>query len=382
MALIADGKTLLVGAAARKNPDSIYEPSTGEVRIWDLGKTSNPAILEGGEGAKPLFSPDGRTLAFGPTLWDVATREQRQSLTDPDLGSPGFVAFLPGSDPPSSIRVLYTAFEGGRVESRMRDLPRGKARSMTRETEKGRQPSSLVALSPDGRTLVDATIPDMENPHRLRLWDVETGKLRATLKVPVYCGPSAFSPDGKTLALMAGEDGTATVQSQRQVRVWDVATGEEQAVFGDFLGTVHGLAFSPDGKELAICLSKQSPTGVRGEVRIWNVETRRPMAVIQYPSPMYAVAFSHDGKNVAGVSADDTIRLWHASTGQERAVLQAPLIENPNFFTRPNQRKTIPLPIRGLIFSPDGKSLVGWDHGVVGGAAPKHTMAWWNLRGD
>ncbi len=51
-------------------------------------------------------------------------------------------------------------------------------------------------------------------------------------------GGVAFSPDGRLLAI-ASRDGTA--------RVWDLAAGELLGTLTRHAGTVTGVAFSPDG---------------------------------------------------------------------------------------------------------------------------------------
>src|SRR5438105_4474763 len=52
----------------------------------------------------------------------------------------------------------------------------------------------------------------------------------------------AFSPDGKTLA---------SGNLDETIRLWDVATGKEQATLNGHTSLVFSVAFGPDGKTLA-----------------------------------------------------------------------------------------------------------------------------------
>ena len=68
-------------------------------------------------------------------------------------------------------------------------------------------------------------------------------KLRATLKGHTSAAVAvAFSPDSKTLA-SASYDGT--------LKLWDMTTGKERATLGEYSGCV---AFSPDGKTFYRCI--------------------------------------------------------------------------------------------------------------------------------
>jgi WD40 repeat protein len=110
-----------------------------------------------------------------------------------------------------------------------------------------------VAFSPDGKTLASgggAIHAGEYNPGELKLWDVATGKERATLKGHTIVVSVAFSPDGKTLA-SGSQDET--------VKLWDVATGKERATLKGHTSGVMSVAYSPDGETLA--LGQSGPHG-------------------------------------------------------------------------------------------------------------------------
>src|SRR5579872_2878409 len=86
----------------------------------------------------------------------------------------------------------------------------------------------------------------------------EEPKARAPLQADkrrVYC--VAFSPDGKTLA-SSGADAT--------IKLWDVATGKITATLDEKTGHIQSVAFSPDGKTLA-------SGSLNGTIKLWDVAT-------------------------------------------------------------------------------------------------------------
>jgi WD40 repeat protein len=69
-----------------------------------------------------------------------------------------------------------------------------------------------------------------------------------------------------------------------------------------------------------------------------------------HKQPVWAVAFAPDSRTLASASADSTIKLWNITTQQELLSV----------------RKTT-APASGLLFSPDGRLLVGWPNLWFGG---------------
>jgi WD40 repeat protein len=144
----------------------------------------------------------------------------------------------------------------------------------------------------------------------------------------------AFSPDGQQLA-SGSWDGT--------VRLWEVATGKSVAVLRGHDRRVLQVAFSPDGNYLA-------SGDEAGIVFFWHAPTQKRLAVFAGSgATTIFLAFSPDSQWLGVGSADGRVHVWEART--PRQVLAQ---HDPKLGFRP------------LAFSPDSKRLaVGMRDGSV-----------------
>jgi WD40 repeat protein len=183
-----------------------------------------------------------------------------------------------------------------------------------------------VAFSPEGECLATA-----DTNGQIYLWDVTTGQPRFTLKGHRnWVWSVAFNPDGKTLA-SCSEDQT--------VRVWDRSTGACLNVLQGHTDWIWAVAFSPDGTRLVSCSDDRT-------VRLWDFVTGELLNTLQgHESRVCCVCFSPDGQLLASGSEDQTVRLWSVETGQPMAVLQG--------HTQC---------VAAVAFSPDGRILASSSH--------------------
>ena len=269
----------------------------GSVRLWNLRSGRLLRLVEGPDevATSVTASPDGRTVAgVGGgivRLWDVDTGKQRPFAAD-EAGHVCHAAFSPDG------RWLVLA-AGRSVQ--WRDAGTGE---LVRTTGPGCGPVVSLALSPGGESLACGHADGI-----LRLWDVRTGTLRSSRPrgtSPIHC--LAYSPDGKQAA--AGLRGSGTAWLCNGV------TGEDEASLDADRGVVCSLAFSRDGRMLAVGHSG-------GFIALWDPRTRQLRASFEGGNTASAVTFSGDDQTLVSAENLDS-RFWDLGEGRLERILDDP----------------------------------------------------------
>jgi tetratricopeptide (TPR) repeat protein len=130
-------------------------------------------------------------------------------------------------------------------------------------------------------------------------------------------------------------------------RLWDAATGRLLGPPLAYPGFVLAVAFSPDGKAIAIGRSDNT-------VRLWEAATGRAVGPpLAHPGWVRAVAFSPDEKTILAGGTEGGARLWDAATGYPIG----PPLPHP---AGPSEERFSG--VRFLGFAADGQSLFTSDY--------------------
>ena len=182
-------------------------------------------------------------------------------------------------------------------------------------------PITAVAFSPDGEQLI------VGGYNELTLWSPQSGQLLKRVgNVGQRTYALAYSPDGKLLAVGSGAPGQLG-----EVRLLDAATGELQHVLMSTSDVVFDLAFNPAGDRLAVASAD-------GVIRVFGREDKAlQLAITSHSDWVMAIAWSADGSKLASASRDKTSKVFDAKTGD--------LLVTYSGHAQP---------VKGVAFHPDG----------------------------
>ena len=284
-----DGKRLAVAAG-----ENIHwlDASLHELRLLAIGAFSRSLA----------FSPDGAWLAAGSQ--DGTVRLWKTQVLDQPSGSPAPVYSLQAH----KKGVNQVAFNptrpliatgGNDAVARIWDLTSGQQLS---QVIGGTFAVPDLAFSPDGAYLA------VMNGPVIRLRDVDSSRMAATLRADTDLFSLAFSPSGDEL--VAGDNagalwvwqlngfGAAGNQAPQPQRLDTGATADGQN------GLVWQVAFSPDGELFGAALGD-------GELQIWDAHSGEKLWAAQVAnSAVTSLAFHPGGRWLAAGGLNASLQIW------------------------------------------------------------------------
>jgi WD40 repeat protein len=372
VAFSPDGHLLAAGAA------------DAQAHLWGVANPARPVSYgtvddDTDNVTSVAFSPDGDLLATGSVdhtayLWNVTNPANRWFEAFPPLtghtaailsvamspdGSTLATASADGTirlwHIPATVLIAHTGYVNGLVLSR--DTLVSSSADNTMQLWNIANPGSPVPLSGpikgpgdyDGLSIrPDGKLFAVGAQNTVQLWQLSSAGHPTRVGPPLpgagpdtsqsYVASSAFSPDGRTLAVGS---------QNRTVQLWNVADPADPVPLGSPLPGrpaqgVNSVAFSPDGRTLAV-------GGTDGKIRLWNVAD--PAHAVSLGPPLAAgavsveeVAFSPNGQTLASGDAVGTLKLWDVKDPAHASMLGKALV---------GQATTI----YSLVFSPDGRTL-------------------------
>jgi WD40 repeat protein len=291
--------------AIAKDKRLISDGYDNHVRVWNLANGNEERDLGMPDTASAcVLTASGERVAVGHwskriQLVDVASGQRQDNIRGLPRG-PYALAVSPAED------RMAAAFR--ELGARVYDLKADEAdAAITLPPDE--LPYTHVAFSPDGKAFVTCTgdFERMQIPGKVRMLDAKTGVL-----LQDFVGHSSevkmstFRADGKQLATASGD---------KTVRIWDVASGELIATLSHPIGTFTPL-FVPNSDLLL-------SADYHGKVYVWDAKKSTPLQSVACHSDLVSrVALSDDQSVLATGSRDGTVKLWKlAGRGNELRIV-------------------------------------------------------------
>jgi WD40 repeat protein/serine/threonine protein kinase len=377
------------GLAVAFSPDNkvlATSSNQGTVMLWETKNFDRIDQLRGhvNRVTSIAYTPDGKLLATAGVdmrvkLWDAESHKLLRDLT-------GHTADV--------WSVAFTT-DGNRLASASGDgsiiiwEPRSGQELLTLRAAKSW--AFAVAFAPDGNTMMTGS-----GDQFLRVWEAQPDQGVMSLRHPSAVPCVAYHPEGKMIA-------SGTYDSL--IKLWDSNTGKEIDTLTAHTQSVTSIAFTPDGKRLVSATGDPTTPleGLPGEIKVWDVESRKEVYTLVKPPGstakatdvdvvkqklpyhdrgIFGLGISGDGQRFATAGSDGRVKIWELATGKLLqdipvfiAFLGAAMNHDGTLVAAAGIDKAVHVwrvdtgeeqynlvghtqPTMGVAFSPDGKRLI------------------------
>lgn len=297
---------------------------------------TTPGISKDGHMLSAISS-DGSVLVVGGDngdleVWKASTGELVNRIESATSWGVDSIAISPDGE------TFAVGGEKGGLE--LRRVSTGKVLMTLRSAANMRVNS--VAFSQDGQTLAVCGISyhlGGLDTAVMELWKVSTGTLLTTLRTaPGANYAVAFSPDGRTLAIGEQRTGitrlTLSTYDMGAVELLNVSTGKVlRNFYVEDSDSVLCIAFSPDGNTLAV-------SGYSGKVELRKVTTGELLKTLdpETIAHLSSLVFSRDGNTLAVGVDYSALQLWDVTGGKLLNTLKSDSYSVATFANTPSHR--------------------------------------------
>ena len=316
----------------------VSEANDGSVNIWDLasgklqhsmrGKLSNVDLevrgreklrysLTGNHTPDIVISPNGQTLVAGGysdryneshpiiTIWDIKSGKLCRTLVckqeyNSVAISPDGQTLVTGKNGHSNNGY------GQKSTINIWDIRSGKFYHSFETNSYG---SILVAISPNGQTLVTASDKTIE------IWDMESWELRHTLTG--HSNHTFIGHSNSVSAVVISHNGQtlASGSHDKTIKIWDMESWELRHTLTGHSNSVNAVAISPNGQTLVSGSHDKT-------IKIWDMESGELRYTLTgHSNSVNAVAISPNGQTLISGSYDKNIKIWDMESGELHCTL-------------------------------------------------------------